>query len=421
MPVTRRLPLYYSISDNKNRMKLYSLLGFALLLAGQSAGQKVTTRPTFQVKFAGPSVMSTPTADKPQSKLWFMDSCWWVLLPDSVGPTLWQRTDKGWKERTEVSKRLKGKPGRADVWYENRVVTAVGVSADGLYIYRLTPGRSSSANWRARVLSRLNIPRENPEIETATIVRDAAGLWWVAADAGGGTVYVWSSEDAIHWSDGLLIGEGMAEDDICSISALKESVIVIWSDQKREAVYCREHINGQPAGNWSGIRVIEAGNKTADDHINTALSADGTLWVNTKNEVDSAGFPNLVLRVLAPGGEWRNFPYQQLDQEAGPSRPVVITTNHPDVVLGGYTVYDRKNKKRYADRIRFGIIDTTSADILVKQTDVIVPDTSLQIMINNITGPKAAFPSGGPWIILASDRKGNIYEADLKPFFDKPR
>src|SRR5699024_5897351 len=201
----------------------------------------------------------------------------------------------------------------------------------------------------------------------------------------------------------------------------KHAVIVIWSDQRAEAVYCREHQNGDAIDNWSAIHTVASGNSTADDHINTALSADGTLWVTTKNEVDKVGSPNLVLRVREPDGRCVNFLYMTRRKYVIPSRPVILTTPNPNLILSGYTVYDHENKNRYDDRIAFGIIDTTSDKILIKRKKVIVPDPSLEIMINNITGPKAAFPSDGPWIILASDSEGNIYEADLKTYFDEEK
>ena len=398
-------------------MKWFYVLGIILLSTGPSVGQKVTTMPDFHLNFSGSSVLSTPTADKPQSKLWFMDSYWWALLPDSSGPTLWQRTNSGWKEHPEINNSIKGIPGRADVWYEDRIVTAVSVSDSSLCIFRLIPQDSADVNWQAKVLRYLNIPQKSPHIETATIAKDATGVWWVAADVGGKAIYVWSSKDAIHWSSAILMGENVSSDDISCIAALKRSVVVIWSDQRAEAVYSREHINGHPADDWSAIHTIASGNKTADDHINTALSANGTLWVTTKNSVDKVGYPQLVLRVREPGGRWKNYPYLKLRQYTGPSRPVVITTPDPDLILSGYTIYDHKNKNRYDDRIAFGVIDTASAEILVKRKEIIVPDPSLKIMINNITGPKLAFPSDGPWIILASDNKGNVYEADLRPFF----
>jgi len=349
----------------------YFLLGVALLFVGRSLGQKVTTKPTFHINFSGESSLSTPTADKPQSKLWYMDSYWWALLPDSLGPTLWQRTDEGWKEHPEISNKLRGIPGRADVWYENREITAVGVSDSSLYVFRMVPKSSSSVYWQAKILKSLKIPKKEPKIETATIVKDAVGAWWVAADVGGGAIYVWGSKDAKHWSRGILIGENISADDICSIAALKQSVIVIWSDQKNESVYCREHKNGQPLDDWDAIQIVEAGNKTADDHINLAVSGDGTLWAATKNSLDKVGSPQLVMRIRNQEGSWRNFPYLDLTHDIGPSRPVVITTPNPALVLEGHTVYDHRNKKRYSDRIAFGIIDTTSAGILIKQTEVL--------------------------------------------------
>lgn len=403
-------------------MKKYIISPFVaiLFISPCSIGQTVTTMPSFKVNLTSRSSLNTPTSDKPQSKLCYMDSQWWAIIADSFGPAFFQRTPSGWKRHEEVSKRLKGVPGRADVWYEDRQVTAVGISDSTLYVYRLAPDKSSSDHWRVLFSKPLKIPQNHPKIETATIAKDAAGIWWVAADVGERAMYVWSSKNARRWNDPVLVAEGMAPDDICSIVSLKNAVMIIWSDQKAEAVYCREHKNGDPADRWSAVQTVESGNSTADDHINTAVSADGTLWVNTKNEVDSVGFPNLVLRVRKPDGTWRNFPYAILTKDTGPSRPVVITTPDPNLILSGYTIYDHTNKKRYRDRIAFGMIDTSSNDIMTRTVEVIVPDTSLQVMVNNITGPKSAFPKDGPWIILASDRKGNIYEADLRPFFDKP-
>lgn len=392
-------------------------LGIIMLMAGQCMGQKAMTMPSFHVNFSDSSFLLTPTADKPQSKLWFMDACWWTILPDSLGPTLWQRTDTGWKEHPEISSSVKGIPGRADVWYEDRVATAVGVSDSSLCIFRMMPRDVADRNWDAEVLGYLKVPKQSPNVETATIAKDAAGIWWVAADVGGSAIYVWSSKDAIHWSDAILVGRGISSDDISCIAALKRSVIVAWSNQRTEAVYSREHINGWLVSDWSPINTIEAGNKTADDHINTARSANGTLWVVTKNSLDEVGYPQLVLRVRRSDGKWKNYPYLKLRPSIGPSRPVVVTTPDSGLILSGYTVYDHTNKGRHSTRITFGVIDTASSEILTRQKEIIIPDPSLNSMINNITVPKSAFPADGPWIILASDDKGYVYEADLRLFF----
>ena len=100
---------------------------------------------------------------------------------------------------------------------------------------------------------------------------------------------------------------------------------------------------------------------------------------------------------------------------AEPSRPVVLTTPDRGRVLSGHTIYDKRSP--YADRIDFGRVDTLAPAVLVDQTTVIAPDTSVKVKVNNITGPKQMFPDDGSWIILASDEKGNVYESDLKPLF----
>jgi hypothetical protein len=146
------------------------------------------------------------------------------------------------------------------------------------------------------------------------------------------------------------------------------------------------------------------------------LSEDGTLWVATKNSVDALNRPQLVLRVRRPDGLWTNYPYVPRTPEAEPSRPVVLTTPDRNLVLSGHTIYDKRS--HYADRIDFGRADTLAPAVLADQVTVIAPDMSLKVKVNNITGPKQMFPGDGPWIILASDEKGNVYESDLKPLFD---
>ncbi len=67
-------------------------------------------------------------------------------------------------------------------------------------------------------------------------------------------------------------------------------------------------------------------------------------------------------------------------------------------------------------------MDTTKSKILYRITSVIAPDTTVWVgknRINDVTGPKPPFPEKAPWIVLASDREGRVYEADLAKFFDQ--
>ena len=356
-----------------------------------------------------------PTADKPQSKLWFADGCWWAVLPDSGGPTLWQRTGNSWQEHPGVRKKLNGVPGRADVWGEEHQATAVGVADSSLTVFRLQKQKGLPAvPWHPEVLATLYPPSPAP-IETATLAKEGKGNWWVAAIAALKVCVWFSADDGKNWTKPVVLAEGMDEDDICTITPLRGGVGVIWSDQVRDAVLIREHLDGNPAPVWEKETVIDSGNKTADDHLNTALSSDGTLWLVTKNSVDQAGRPQFVLRVRCPDGKWVNKPYLVLENRMKrPSRPIVVTTEADSLVFVGHGDNDRSVPYPYHSNITFARVDTTLCEVWRDPQAVIAPGGTIKGMVQNVTGPKDPFPRGAPWIILASDADGRVYEADLK-------
>lgn len=374
----------------------------------------ISHRPVLQLNFVH------PTADKPQSKLWFMENCWWAILPDSTGPTLWQRTEKGWKQHSGISEKLRGIPGRADVWAEKKQVTAVGVADSSLAVFRLIKKSGSSGiKWKSEILAKLYPPSPSA-IETATIARDGNGNWWVAAAAGSKVCIWFSSNGGKNWAAPSILAEGIDEDDICVITPLRGGVGVIWSDQVRDAVIMREHKDGNPHGNWEKEEVADSGNKTADDHLNTALAPDGTLWVATKNSVDKAGQPQFVLRIRSVDGKWINKPYLSLESRMKrPSRPIVIATEDNSFVFVGHGDNDRSVPYPYNSNITFAQVDTSLSEIVVNPRIVISPDRSYNNVVHNVTGPKFPFPANGPWIILAGDAEGRVYEADLRKLVQK--
>ncbi len=370
-----------------------------------------TTRPSFKVNY------NMPTADKPQSKLWFMNNSWWTLLPDSSGPSLWQRTEMGWKEHPEIKSALKNVPGRADVWPEEKKVTAVGVGDSSLTVFRVIfESGSPSVNYISEVLSQL-FPPNPASIETATIAKDGKGTWWIAATAEK-KVCVWSStSDGKSWSEPFVLAQGLDKDDICTITLIHGGVGVIWSDQIRDAVLMKVHKDEDPRGIWGKEEVADSGNKTADDHLNTVLTSDGTLWLTSKNSVDQAGKPQFVLRIRTVDGNWKNMPYLVLENRMKrPSRPIVLATDDDSYVFVGHGDNDRSFPYPHNSEIEFACIpaDSISLERLNNPHPVIVPDSTYKYMIQNVTGPKKPFPKNAPWIILASDSKGNVYEADLK-------
>jgi len=357
----------------------------------------VRTSPVFQVD------CPQPTADKPQSKLWFMNNSWWALLPRKSGPSLWQRTDEGWKEYKKITDELEGIPGRADVWSDDSQVTAVSVGDSLLSVFRLiNTCISGKNNWKAQILAELLPPSHNMPLETATVARDGNKNWWVAATADK-NVCVWSSsKDGQRWTDPFILAEGISEDDICAVTPLKGSIAVIWSDQVRDAVLMRQHKDFNHADVWEEEEIVESGNNTADDHLNTSLSPDGTLWVATKNSVDKAGKPQFVLRIRSADGKWINKPYCVLENRMKrPSRPIVIATKDNSCIFVGHGDNDRSVPYPYNSNITFALVDTSLSTVVKDPQIVISPDSRYKHVVHNVTGPRKPFPADAPWIILA--------------------
>lgn len=360
-----------------------------------------STQPVLQVDYP------YPTADKPQSKTWFSHGDWWALLPRVAGPSLWQRTASGWVEHGEVQAALAGLPGRADVWWDADGATAVSAADRIIRVFRLKPADASAHRWEAQILATLPAPADDA-IETITVARDGTGEWWLAT-AVQEKIFAWTSNDAAHWSQPEVIGRGVDADDICAVAPLRDGVGVIWSDQKHDTVNMRLHRRGHPLKTWEPIEVVQAGGKNADDHIHAVLASDGTLWVATKNSVDGIGQPQFVLRVRSPAGQWRNFPYGRLSANAAISRPTVALAPTGAVLLG-HSSY----RGRSVSEILFGVVDLAVPEIQRAPKAVIAPSDELHARANDVTSPKAAFPERAPWLVLASDAEGRVYEADLR-------
>ncbi len=356
-----------------------------LLLLAAASGQ---TGPVFRVD------AKYPTQDKPQSKLWFARGTWWAWLPDGSGSGIWKRTPRGWLRQTALDQALRGLPGRADVWADEDTATAVLVDAGRLAVVRLRWNGPAGyvAAGRASVF-------EHAGLETATIARDRT-RWWIGY---GWREKMWARAstdlEATHWFNAVEVSrQNASPDDICAIVALPGGVGLLWSDQVHDAIYFRRHSGGSSVEAWNEPEIVAAGGKTADDHIRAAVSEDGTLYVATKNSVDAVGKAQLVLRIRTPAGRWTNRPYALRTAVQEPSRPIVLLGGARHILL--HTIYRRGVEAALPSFIAHA-----------NSTPLLTAGTPL----NDVTGAKARLPEGEPWVVLASDARGNVYEGLVRP------
>ena len=382
---------------------------FALLVSPQSRG----TEPVIKTGVAA------ATQDKPQCKLWFAHAQWWAWLPDPDGSAVYARTPSGWKRLTHLDDYLKGLPMRADVWPCPDSVRAVLVGNDRLatvdLIYdavNLTyrPGRlRHEFRWTTTVHRNINAIRDE-SVETATICQDGSGRWWIAFDRGR-SIFVTSTVDSagLRWNPSVALATDVMPDDIGSLYSLPDRTGVIWSNQRQDSVVAREHLNGSAPEEWSDPICIQQGGRTADDHLHCAVAGNGTLFVASKNSVDQINQPQQILRIRHPGGTWTNHGYATLTADSSPTRPIAITGGTPEQLFLLHTV-SRNDATGLTSIIAGMTTSIDQVDLTGRPIDLIVADQP----VNNVTVPRHAFPENAPWIVLASDLSGNVYEADLR-------
>ncbi|MBL8293197.1 MAG: hypothetical protein JNN08_15225 [Bryobacterales bacterium] len=366
------------------------------LFAAVAAAQPPANRPVIRVS------QPNPTQDKPQSKLWFAQGSWWAWLPDRGGSGIWRRTAAGWQRDSELDGVLRGLPGQADVWADGETVRAVLVESRRLAVVGL---RFEARLGRYRPTGDAAVHDVGPGLETATIARDGRGRWWIAY-AEGRQMWVRVSQDRAGkvWTPPIAVSqEPASEDDICAITAMPGGVAVLWSNQATETVYFRRHDDRAKAEVWADPEVVDRGNRTADDHLNTAVGRDGTLYLASKNSVDRIGHTQLVLHIRDPRGRWKSHPYAPRTALAEPSRPIVLLGGDEERYFLLHTMYDR----REGQPSQSWIARQTALD---REAQALI---SAGTRINNVTGCKAGLPAGAPWIVLASDHEGNVYEARL--------
>lgn len=365
-------------------------------------------QPVFQVN------VDQPTKDKPQSKLWFAQGAWWAWLPVKGGSGVWKRSAEGWQRQAHLDSALRGLPGQADVLADRETATAVLVAPDRLAVVSLRWDEPARRYELAAAPVSLEMPPVQPPdegIETATIARDGRGRWWVAYNWQRRMFVRHSIGEAIGaWSKPLAVSESKADaDDICAIVALPGSVAVAWSDQAHDAIYFRQHDDGESPEAWKPIETAASGGRTADDHINMAVADDGKLFIATKNSVDALGQPQLVLRIRDPKGKWINLPYAPRTRAGEPSRPIVLLSGANRLLLI-HSLYHKDGLDPRRDVIVWQSTARNSINLAPRAAVLLDSDG----LLNNVTGAKAAPPAGQPWIVLASDAEGRVFEARVQ-------
>jgi hypothetical protein len=280
---------------------------------------------------------TTPSADKPQSKLWWADGSWWALLvaPSAKVHIFELMSDHSWRDTGTVVDDRTTSTGDA-LWDPATGKLYVGSRADGgapARLARLTYNR----NTRSYTMDS-GFPDQIAanSSESLTIAKDSNGLIW-ATQVRGGKVYVAHTtpgSDQKTWTSLFQPAGGTSAcnpgdvtcvtlDDISSVVAFDGKIGVLWSNQLDDKFHFAVHVDGAADNVWTK-EIAFAGPDVADDHLNiknVTSSSDGRLFAAVKTDKLGTSDPLCVLLVRSKTGQWTNHTYSTTADDQ--SRPIV--------------------------------------------------------------------------------------------------
>ncbi|MCO7274152.1 LamG-like jellyroll fold domain-containing protein [Cellulosimicrobium cellulans] len=330
------------------------------------------------------------TGEKPQSKVWFAHGSWWAVLASAsttpAGTWVWRYDGAAWTNVASVSTRT---DVRADVKQVGDVVhVLLHGSSSSLVSLQYAAGTNSYVPWTSRpTATALSLPGS----ETATLDVDGAGRMWVAYDTASAVQVRYADAPYASFSSAITLASGITEDDIALVTAMPGGTVgVLWSNQATERFGFRTHVDGASPSTWSADEkpaqssALPIGDGFADDHLNVAVTSDGTLYAAIKTSYDSPSATTLGLLVRRPDGTWD--PVYEVDRRG--TRPIVLVDEQTGSLRVVYTASEQLD------------------DILEKVTPLDdidfsgAPDLVLDGSYNNVTSSKANVP--GEALVLAA-------------------
>jgi hypothetical protein len=432
-------------------LALLTLLGVLLVLtpAGRAAAA------VGDVGHQGPSYTGAyqpPSADKPQSKLWFNDGRWWADMFDATSQQFhifWlDRSTESW---TDTSTLVDARPTSSPdtLWdgthlyiASNRVTASTDanpVASDPTLPARLFRFSYSSATKTYTKDVGFPVDINSNSSESLTIDKDSTGKLWatwtqVSADGSGhfsNAVYVNATTTTdTTWGTPFVLPTATPADahpnpdDISTIVAYNGHIGVLWSNQAVPAVYWASHVDGTAVGTWSS-GVALSGPRMVDDHVNIKwLQADpsGRVFAVVKTSQDVGGAntaPAVQLLAYKPATDtWTPTPIWTVAD--CPTRPIVMLDAEHSVIHAFATA---PTAGCAYSGLAGSIFEKTSpmdspAFAAGKGTPVITDAASPNV--NDATGSKQGVNSASGLVVLATNDKTHRYWFSDQPLVAPP-
>ncbi|MDF2968316.1 MAG: hypothetical protein K0Q93_2094 [Nocardioidaceae bacterium] len=309
---------------------LAAFAGPGLHLAG---GAAVQAEPPTVLSYRGfqfAEGVTSPTADKPQSKLWFADGSWWGLLAtaEDGNVNIFELSDNHtWTDTsTVVDDRINS---TADVLWDGSRLYVASRTADGDLLVSRFDYDDEERSW-----SRLGTPATvaGGGMASVTIDKDSRGRLWLTYVQEGQVRVAHTNSGDRAWSTPFVPPVSdpfVTRDDISALVSFDGKIGVMWSDQASDQFTFAVHDDRAADSVWSQ-EVASRGYLEIDDHLHlqTAPSSNGArVLTAVKTSLDNiSGVPGsaeqIAVLVRSPNGKWKTVPAGTVAD--GHNRPLLL-------------------------------------------------------------------------------------------------
>lgn len=368
---------------------------------------------------------NAPTADKPESKLWFAYGSWWADMwsPSAAAHHIF-KLDIATQVWSDTGVAIDARPNSASttLYDGNQLYIASHVIASSsskavtgkptfLYRYTYAAGAwSLDANFPATI--------QPYSVESLSFDIDGAGRLW-AAYTRGSKVYVTVSTGNAYgatmafktpWVP-VVAGANtkVAADDIATVTATAGgNIMVLWSNQLDGAVEYAVHTKGAGDTAFTG-GIATKGAKLADDHLNLkALQSDaqGRVFAGVKTGLNDVATslptdPLLTLLVFTPAsGGWASYPFSTIADSQ--TRPLVLIDAEHNQVRMLATGPSVAGKVAYTGTIYEKVADLDHPVFPSGAGTPVIRDAASADM-NNATSTRQPLSSATGEVVLASN------------------
>jgi hypothetical protein len=371
---------------------------------------------------------STPTGEKPESKLWWNDGYWWGSLcaadKEEYRIHRFNRTTQSWEDTgVQLDDR---KNSKADVLWDgtklyvaSHVFSNTGSSASGTQRGRLYRYSYDASDKKYIPDPGFPIYINSARGETLVIDKAPNGRLWTTFVQDTKVMINHSIDSDTNWETPFALpvpnANTIKDDDISSLisfdtNTLNPKIGVLWSNQNTKKMHFAVYQGGDPkqASSWISFDLYSTGVAAADDHINFKLQSDGQgVYVVTKTSNEASGDPLVVLHGCKSGcgslSNWHHVPVYTVAEHHTRAILLLDTSNRQ---INVFSTSPESGGGIYRAIFDMDTFNSSSTPTVKGQPFIRNPPDN---KINNPTSTKQTVNSTTGLLVLASDQNTKYY------------